>query len=70
MHSPLNFLLMRSLVQNLNITYVCRWIVESVLDDWESLDERTSSDMKVAKEKADEERKAKTERIRKLKEER
>ena len=61
---------MRSLVQNLNITYVCRWIVESVLDDWESLDERTSSDMKVAKEKADEERKAKTERIRKLKEER
>ena len=47
-----------------------KWIVENVLEDWETLDERVAQDMEVQKQKAFEEHKAKAERIRKMREER
>ncbi|XP_075248532.1 uncharacterized protein LOC142341461 [Convolutriloba macropyga] len=47
-----------------------KWIVENVLEDWETLDERVAHDMEVQKQKAFEEHKAKAERIRKMREER
>ena len=47
-----------------------RWLVDNILTNWEPLNERVVRDVQLQKEQEQLARKAKAERIRKLKEER